>query len=192
MMRCFGSMGCHQPQNGPQNPKTQREWDWSDRSCKQSDTLHHADDIVATRSTMPTPLEITRLVYYFQGHEKPELLATLQTVLTYWGQPMVENDTKLLLKAVLEGHPYLPRVPGMPANKGTSEFTLAKGLLAISRYYQPTDEQELCFCFPVTSVGMSGCFHAPMKGPFELHTADLNAHFCNSCSFCLRCKKFQG
>ena len=88
---------------------------------------------------------------------KPELQTALQHVLTHWGQPATENDIKMLLKHVLDGCPTLPKIPGMPANKGTSEFTLAKGLLAIERWHQPTDQKELCFCFPVTSVCMSGC-----------------------------------
>lgn len=190
MMRCFGSIGCHFPENGPQDPKTPREWDWSDRSCKQSNILHSADDVLNARCTMPTPLEITRLVTFCQG--KPKLQTSLQHVLMYWGQPATENNIRMLLKHVLDAYPMIAKFPGMPANKGTSEFTLAKGLLAIERWHQPTDEKELCFCFPVTSVCMAGCFHAPMRGGFQLATADLHGHFCNSCSFCLRCQKFQG
>ena len=77
MMRCFGCIGSHMPENGPQKPKTPREWDWSDRSCKQCDILHKSDDVVNARCTMPTPLEITRLVSWCQENLSCKLLCNM-------------------------------------------------------------------------------------------------------------------
>ena len=197
VLKTPGCQGHHDPKNGPQLPgngpaDSSFDWGWDDRSCKQQHILSDHDDAMAMRCIQPTPVELYRLFNHFSG--MPEHLPCLKRVITYWGQPQVENDTRVLLKAVIEGLRCYPRLLGFPAVSGTSEFSLCKCLLACSRAKAPatSDPTELCFCFTETSLMIYGCKHYNLgceHGVAIYNTLNYNIG-CSNCSKCLRCRGY--
>ncbi len=192
-----GCEGHHDPNNGPKLPQdasgdSSFDFEWDDRSCKQQQLLSDLDDAMSMRCLQPTPCEVYRLLEHFRS--RADLQGSIHKVITYFGQPEVESDCKLLLKQVMEGLMWYPKWLGFPAVLGTSEFTLCKCLLGIARSNGPgnVDPTELCFCLPETSLMIYGCPHFNLgheDGVAIYNTRNYNIG-CNNCSKCLRCKRY--
>ena len=165
-----GCQGYHDPQNGPKRPDNPADdpnfgWNWEDRSCKQHKLLTDLDDQLSMRSLPPTPREVYRLRQHFEGRKD------------------------LNLQQLIEGLRCYPKWLGFPCALGTTEFTLCKCLLAISRSNGPGN--VVCFCLPQYSLMIYGCEHSNLgyqENGATIYNTQYNWIGCSNCSKCLRCK----